>query len=96
MLDRVKENMDRVAEETTADSGYFSGEQLAEAEKKECAVLVNLEGVSPSEKEQGPYHTSRFEYDPERDCLICPRRGVLLYEGTVRPSDRRYALRRYR
>jgi transposase len=96
MLERVKENMDRVAEETTADSGYFSGEQLAEAEKKERAVLVNLEGVSPSEKEQGPYHTSRFVYDPARDCLVCPRGGVLRYECTLCPSDKRYAQRRYR
>src|SRR5512142_632783 len=73
MLEKVKENMGRVAVETTADSGYFSGEQLAEAEKKGCEVLVNLEGVSPSEEEQGSYHTSRFAYDPERDCLVCPR-----------------------
>lgn len=96
MLDRVKENMGRVAVETTADSGYFSGEQLAEAEKKGCEVLVNLEGVSPSEEEQGPYHTSRFVYDPERDCLVCPRGGVLTYECTVCPSAKRYALRRFR
>jgi len=96
MLDAVQENLGRVAEETTADSGYFSGEQLAEAERKECPVLVNLEGVSPSEEEQGPYHTSRFVHDTERDCLICPRGGVLVYEGTVTPSDRRYTVRRFR
>ncbi len=96
MLDQVQENLGRVAGETTADSGYFSGEQLAEAERKECAVLVNLKGVSPSEKEQGPYHTSRFVHDKERDCLICPRGGVLVYESTVTPSDRRHGARRYR
>lgn len=96
MLDLVQENLGRVAEETTADSGYFSGEQLAEAERKKRGVLVNLEGVSPSEEQQGPYHTSRFEHDTERDCLICPRGGVLVYEGTVTQSDRRYGARRYR
>ena len=96
MLDRVQENLGRVAEETTADSGYFSGEQLADAERQERAVLVNLEGVSPSEEKQGPYHTSRFVHDAERDCLICPRGGVLVYEGTVTPKDRRHGARRYR
>jgi hypothetical protein len=96
MLERVQENMGRAAEETTADSGYCSGEQLAGAEQNDCAVLVNLEGVSAPEEEQGPYHTSRFVYDGERDCLVCPRGGVLKYECTVCPSAKRYAHRRYR
>ncbi len=96
MLEQVEVTMGRVAQETAADSGYFSGQQLAAAEAQGHAVLVNLEGVSPSEDEQGPYHTSRFVHDAQRDCLICPRGEILRYECTVAPSAKRYAMRRYR
>jgi transposase len=96
MLEKVQENMEGVAQETVADAGYGSGEQLAEAEKAGYPVLVNLEGVSPSQEEAGAYHCSRFIYDAEKDCLICPRGGVLVYECTQCPSSKRHCVRRYR
>jgi transposase len=96
MLDKVQEGMERVAEETIADAGYFSGEQLAGTGKEGYPVLVNLQGVSPPKEEQGEYHSSRFVYDVQKDCLRCPRGGELVYECTQSPSDKGYSVRRYR
>ncbi len=96
MLDEVKESLGKVAEETTADSGYFSGEQLAQAEEAGYPVLVNLEGVTEPEPGGEEFHASKFVYDETNDCCICPRGEKLHYQTTVRPRDKRYAHRRYR
>jgi transposase len=94
MLNEVKENLEHVAEETVADAGYFSGEQLAASEEANCPVIVNLQGMEAGTG--GEYDASRFLYDEKRDCCICPRGQELPYQCTVTPSDRRYAFRRYR
>jgi transposase len=96
MLNEVKKDLGKVADETTADSGYFSGEQLAKAEEAGYPVLVNLEGVTEPEQGGGEFHASKFVYDETNDCCICPRGEKLPYRTTVSPSDKRYAHRRYR
>ena len=67
MLDQVKENLGAVAEQTAADSGYEAVTQLAAAEGKNYAVLVNLS------EPNGPYDASRFIYDNQTDECICPQ-----------------------
>ncbi len=72
MIDMVKENTGGVAETTLGDKGYSAGEDLAEAKAKGYNVLANLKkDVNPKDGEK-PFHTSRFVYDSENDCLICP------------------------
>ena len=70
MLDKVKETTGALADETMADSGYFSATQLAEAESKSLGVLVKPKA---DKNEDGEYHKSRFHYDAERDGYVCPR-----------------------
>jgi transposase len=72
MIERVEENVGQIAAETLADKGYSSAEDLGEAEEKAIPVLVNLpQNVAPPEG-TSPFHASRFTYDAERDCCICP------------------------
>jgi hypothetical protein len=78
MLEQVQREMGKVAEETAADGGYFSGEQLDKAQKAELPVLVNLVQLRKAEEEGGPYHISKFKYDSENDCYICPMGQKLL------------------
>ena len=40
MLQQVQDHVGAVAQQTVADAGYFSGEQLERAERQGCAVLV--------------------------------------------------------
>ena len=85
MLDKVKENLGAVAEETVADAGYFSSGQIGLADERKYEVLVaksSGEIVSERGAESDPYHHSRFVYDQERDCCICP-------EGRLLPFHKR-------
>jgi len=89
MLERVQEELGSVAEETVADSGYWSGEQLAKAEEAHFPVLVNLDEVKAERELAGAYGSSNFSYDKEKDCYVCPRGEVLNYERTRTASGGR-------
>jgi transposase len=81
MLDKVKENLGSVAQENLADGGYATSEQLDLASKRNYEVLTNPGNSERSSKGvQGKaYHTSKFTYDPERDCCICPHGSILTF-----------------
>jgi hypothetical protein len=96
MLETVQEEVGKVAEETVADGGYFSGEQLDKAQKAELPALVNLGLVRKAEEDGGPYHNSKFEYDAENDCYICPMGQTLKFEGIRKRKDKSYEMRAYR
>lgn len=96
MLDKVEQQMGRVAGETVADAGYFAGKQLAAAEEAGYEVVVNLQGSSAGDQPKGEFHAAHFVYDEAQDCLRCPRGGVLEFEGTQYRNDRGYRTRRYR
>ncbi len=82
MIDAVKETAGDVAETTLADKGYSADKDLAQAEEKGYKVLVNLgKNVDPAEGEK-PFHTSRFVYDSEEDCCICPLGNKLQFQST--------------
>ena len=87
MLERVKEEFGSVAEETVADSGYWSGEELAKAEGAHFPVLVNLDEEQAERELAGPYGSSNFTYNKEEDCYVCPQGKVLTYERT-RPANK--------
>lgn len=97
MLERVKENLGKVALENVADSGYRSLDQLTRAQERGYEVLVN---PHPRDKEEaeGAFHLSKFEYNQERDCYLCPRGKELYYQYTIkRKSSRRlYQCRSFR
>jgi transposase len=80
MIDTVKETAGDVAQTTLADKGYSAGEDLAHAEEKGYEVLVNLgKNVDPAEGEK-PFHASRFAYDAEEDCCVCPLGNKLHFQ----------------
>lgn len=87
MLEKVEETLGEVAQETVADAGYRSAEQLGQAEEKGYEVLVS---PHPDERGEGkPFHVSHFRYDAERNGCICPRGEVLEYVSTERGTGQR-------
>lgn len=96
MLETVQKELGKVAEETAADGGYFCGEQLDKAQKAALPVLVNLVQVRKAEEDGGPYHSSKFEYDSENDCYLCPMGQKLKFEGIRKRKDKAYERRAYR
>jgi len=97
MLDQVKENLGRVAEQNVADGGYMVINEFASAEEKKYPVLVNLSDPAEGSPDQ-PYHASRFRYDRERDHCICPRGETLHFDRTKLRDDKiqPYSVRVYR
>jgi transposase len=83
MLDQVTDTVGQAAEETVADAGYYSGEQLHQAEQRGYGVLVNerRDDAPPEDKTAQAYDSTRFRYDQERDCCVCPLGKDLPFEG---------------
>ncbi len=104
MLDCVERTLGVVAEQTVADTGYFASSQIALAEDKNFGVLVDRspgEVAAERASDTNPYHSSRFIYDEERDCCICPQGCVLpflqrKFKGTNRSEILRYRCRDYK
>lgn len=70
MLERTEQNLGETAQDTVADKGYRTDENLGDAAAKKYSVLVQL---YESEGESAALtHSSQFEYDAERDCCLCP------------------------
>lgn len=93
MLLEVKDTFGRVADETVADAGYASGEQLEAAERKHLPVLVNVQAESST---KGAFAKSNFTYERERDVYICPRGEVLELEALHKASGGKAARNVYR
>jgi len=99
MLEKVAENLGEVAQENLADGGYASAAQIAGAEEQRYSVLTNRPQGEPSDDSQAAkaqYHCSRFTYDQEADCVICPQGKRLRYERTKKSKCKTYDLRVYR
>ena len=79
MLGEVQDTLGRVAEQTVADNGYASGEQLKSAEDKALPVLVALR---QEPEEVGTYDKSSFRYDAEQNVYVCPQGEQLVQIGT--------------
>lgn len=82
MIGQATENVGQGAEETVADAGYYTGEELARAEAAGVEVLVAIPQTRSGTTKA--FHKSRFSYDRSRDEYICPRGGRLTYERTRR------------
>lgn len=98
MLDAVQEQLGGVAADTVADGGYADPAQLAAAQERGYAVVVNLGAQrAPAAGTPGTeYHSARFQYDAERDCCVCPRGEMLRLERRREARGHRDALRVYR
>lgn len=92
LLEQTEENVGTVADDTVADKGYRSDENLGKAEEREYPVLVSI--YQTEGEEAHPYHSSRFQYDEEHDCCICPMGEKLPLKGQRKSrhgwTDNRY------
>lgn len=95
MLEETKSNLGAVAEETVADGGYSSAQQLDEAQARGYEVIV-AEGAETGGRDRGDYDSANFQYDAERDEVICPRGERLKYEARQNKGSHRLPVRRYR
>jgi transposase len=98
MVDKVKENLGAVAEETVADAGYYSSSQIGLADERNYGIVIGKssgEILSDRRADVDPYDRSRFVFDRERDCFICPE-GKLLPFHQRKIHGKNNEVRRYR
>jgi transposase len=74
-LEESKANTNRDPETFTADTGYFSGKNLAYLEDN------SIDAYICPKQEDGVYHKDNFTYDAERDIYICPGQRELTYHS---------------
>lgn len=72
-LEESKANTNQEPETFTADTGYFSGKNLASFKESKTDAYIC------PEIEVGEYHKEKFTYDNERDLYICPGNRELTY-----------------
>jgi transposase len=93
MLEQVKDNTGRTADQTLADSGYDTAESLANAEKLEAPVIV-AQQFDPDKV--GAFHLARFTYDEQAQTVHCPVGQELRKVSVVTHHEKPHALTRYR
>lgn len=96
MIEEVEKELGQAAEETVADCGYHSAEELWRAEDHNFEVLVNLGQQREDNPKAGEYHPSKFRYDKDRDVCICPRGEALKFERQTTSGKDRLPVRVYR
>jgi transposase len=83
MVQQVVDTFGQAAEETVADTGYYGGEQIAEAERRYLPVIVAFQDESGT---KGEFNKSHFVYDAERRGYVCPREEFLPLESRLKPT----------
>jgi transposase len=78
MLEQVREQYGRVADQTVADGGYDSGAQFARAEDQQMPVLTRLREDSEA---KGEFNKEHFRYDATENVYVCPRGEKLIQVG---------------
>jgi len=96
MIGKVCENLGEQAEETAADGGYYSPEQLVKAEEAGMDVLVNISEQIEPNGEGHEFHKSNFSCEAEKDVIICPQGKELIFERVKKNKSKKYEVRVYR
>jgi hypothetical protein len=94
MLEETAANLGKVAEETVADGGYASAQQLEKAQTQGYEVLV-APGVETGGEKRGEYDNAKFAYDPAADEVVCPQGQRLKFAGMKKKGGQRPAVRTY-
>lgn len=99
MIDEVKQVTTKTPLVTLADSGYATAEQLSDASGKEYKVLLNLtekSNISTGPRKDEPYHASNFNYDENKDVMICPESKELKFFEIDSSKNKRNKIRKYK
>lgn len=77
-IDQANETLGKKCDTASADSGYADTGELEKIDNQEIKVIVPSQRQA-SNKKPKPFDKINFQYDPERDCYICPERHNLFF-----------------
>lgn len=97
MVEQVEANVGK-PEKLSADSGYFSGENLSDLSRKEIDAYIpdpEFQGNQRRPVKEEFFHRSRFTRDEAQDCFMCPE-GKKLPFSHMQKRGKKEPLRMYR
>lgn len=74
-----------------ADSGYYNGEQIKQANEKGIEIYVPVSQRRGPRVEEGRFTREQFSYDAQNDCYVCPQGERLIRYGKLREHSHRKA-----
>ena len=80
-IEQANETLEKKCQAGCADCGYFKIEELEKIDKQGIKVIV----PSPrqvTKKAPGSFDRSKFHYDRQNDCFVCPDGNILKYSYT--------------
>lgn len=80
-IEQANEILGKKCTTACADSGYANTEQLKQIDLQDIKVIVPSQRQA-SKKEPEEFDKERFNYNPEKDCYMCPQGHNLTYEGS--------------
>lgn len=87
-IEQANELLEQPCKSACADAGYVDTAELEKIDQQGIKVIVPSRRQSLHEGE-GPFSKSRFTYDKEQDCYICPEGHRLLYSFTQKGNGKR-------
>lgn len=76
---QANEILDKPCERACADAGYANVDNLKETVDEEIDVIIPSQKQSLHNPKDEPFGKQAFQYDPERNCYICPEGKILEY-----------------
>lgn len=78
-VNQANDNLGNPCKRAVADAGYSNIDNLKETVDKEIDVIVPSQKQSLHNPEKNPFDKEAFQYDPDRNCYICPEKKILEY-----------------
>jgi len=89
-IEAANEDLAKVCEVACGDAGYANTKELKKIDEQGIKVVVPSQRQALHNPEEKPFNKSHFNYDPQRDCYLCPKQKELLYEFTDSKRGRKY------
>jgi hypothetical protein len=89
-IEAANEDLAKVCEVACGDAGYANTEELKKIDEQGIKVVVPSQRQALHNPEEKPFNKSHFNYDPQRDCYLCPKQKELSYEFTDSKRGRKY------
>lgn len=92
-LDAIEEATGSKPEKVSADTGYFSGDNIAELNERTIDGYI-ADDTTETKRETDPFSKDHFAYAEDQDAYRCPQGQLLSFKGTYQLPDGRLQ-RRY-
>jgi len=90
-LEQAEQVVEKPCKIACADAGYADTDDLEKVDTQGIRVVVPSQRQALHE-EEGPFSKSRFTYDRDTDCYLCPEGHCLRFSGIDRSTGKRHYL----